>query len=86
MAKHGEASHAELTLSCSGDHVVLEISDDGRGFVLPAAGSQGMGLRSTRERVEALGGDLTVESTPGEGTRVTARCGLEPVPGGGDGA
>jgi len=86
VAKHSEASRVEVTLSCSGDNVILEVRDDGHGFVLPAAQGQGMGLRSMRERVEALGGDLRVESAPGEGTCVTARCGLEPVPGGGDSA
>ena len=86
VAKHSEASRVEMTLSYSGDDVILEIRDDGQGFVLPAAQGQGMGLRSMRERVEALGGDLRVESAPGEGTRVTARCGLEPAPEGGGSA
>jgi NarL family two-component system sensor histidine kinase LiaS len=85
VAKHSEASRVEVTLSHSGDNVILEVRDDGQGFVLPAARGQGMGLRSMRERVEALGGDLRVDSAPGEGTRVTARCGLT-VPGGGDSA
>jgi NarL family two-component system sensor histidine kinase LiaS len=83
VAKHSAASRVEVTLSCSGDSVILQVRDDGQGFVLPAAGGQGMGLRSMRERVEALGGDLRVESAPGEGTCVTVRCGLEPAPEGG---
>jgi signal transduction histidine kinase len=75
VAKHSEANRAEVTLSYSADNVILEIRDDGHGFVLSAAEGQGMGLRSMRERIQALGGDLSVETAPGAGTRVTARCG-----------
>jgi signal transduction histidine kinase len=49
-----------------------------------SAAGRGMGLRSMRERIEALGGDLDVESAPGEGTRVTARCAIGPAPEGGE--
>ncbi len=48
----------------------LEIADDGVG--LPAVHSAGVGLSSMRERAEELGGRCTVESLPGDGTRVLA--------------
>ncbi|MBO1752373.1 sensor histidine kinase [Actinotalea sp. BY-33] len=49
--------------------VHLEVVDDGRGFDPVAAGT-GLGLRGMRERVTAGGGDLSVESSVGDGTRV----------------
>lgn len=52
--------------------VILEVADDGRGFELPAARSDGMGLVTMRERAEELGGELSVESAPGAGTTVKA--------------
>jgi NarL family two-component system sensor histidine kinase LiaS len=82
-AKHSEARHVGVTLSNPQDAVLLEVMDDGCGFVPPPAG-QGMGLRSMRERVQALGGDLRVDTAPGQGTRVTVRCGIEPAPERGD--
>jgi NarL family two-component system sensor histidine kinase LiaS len=83
-AKHSEARRVEVTLSYPGDAVLLEVVDDGRGFVPPRPESRGMGLRSMRERLEALGGELMVDSGLGQGTRVKARCQLEPVPEGGN--
>jgi signal transduction histidine kinase len=51
--------------------VVLEVSDDGRGFDLGSIGAEGgMGLVSMRERTEKLGGKLDVKSAPGAGTSV----------------
>jgi len=73
--KHARAGRAAVTLSYVGDRVVLDVLDDGSGFD-PAAdgggrGEGGFGLASMRERIEALGGTLTVESAPGEGTTLT---------------
>jgi signal transduction histidine kinase len=47
----------------------FEVRDDGPGFEID--GASGRGLRNMRDRVEAVGGRLSVESEPGEGTRVT---------------
>lgn len=78
VAKHAGASRAAITLSYVGDQVVLDVLDDGRGFDPSAAANAGVagaanavggyGLAGMRERAEALGGTLTVESAPGEGT------------------
>lgn len=83
-ARHSEARRVEVALSYPRDAVLLELVDDGRGFVPPPAPGWGMGLRSMRERLEALGGDLTVESELGQGTCVAAHCEIEPAPEGGD--
>lgn len=77
IRKHAKASTVMLTLSYMDDLVALDVHDDGAGFDLDRALAQangdhasGFGLRSMRERVEALDGTLSVESAPGEGTTV----------------
>jgi NarL family two-component system sensor histidine kinase LiaS len=72
VARHSEARSAELSLVYDADAVTLTISDDGRGFDTGSPQS-GLGLRSMRERAEALGGTLIVESTLEQGTRVLVR-------------
>ena len=49
------------------EHVTLELRDDGCGFDM-AARSDGFGLLGIRERVEAMGGELALNSRPGHGT------------------
>lgn len=71
VAQHASASHAELTLTYLEDWVGLDIVDDGRGFDPAAIERPGaFGLVSLRERVEKLGGTLTVESHEGAGTAI----------------
>ncbi|MCX7783452.1 MAG: sensor histidine kinase [Meiothermus sp.] len=66
IRKHSRARQATLTLSYLNDMVLMDVQDDGVGLQPPTSGS--FGLRSMRERVEALGGQMTVESEPGQGT------------------
>jgi PAS domain S-box-containing protein len=69
--KHGTASSVTLYFRANDRRVELEVMDDGRGFDLNTIDEQwGMGLVSMRERAEKLGGTLTVQSAPGEGTTV----------------
>ncbi|MBW5483863.1 sensor histidine kinase [Streptomyces bambusae] len=70
VREHSGARAAALTLSFLGDQVVLDIADDGRGFTEPrtAGPDRGHGLPAMRARATQLGGTLTVESAPGEGT------------------
>jgi signal transduction histidine kinase len=76
--RHAGASRAVVTLACEKDGVVLTVADDGCGFDPASARGRDrcFGLLGMAERAEALGGHLAVESAPGEGTRVTVRCGL----------
>lgn len=76
VARHSGATAVAMHLTWEGDTVVLTVQDNGRGFDIRTAEGEGMGLRSMRERVEALGGTLEVESAPDQGTRVVARCPL----------
>jgi signal transduction histidine kinase len=70
--RHSGASVIRLRLSDSGpDGVTLEVSDDGSGFDVRAGGSGGLGLRAMRERVDELGGSLSI-SSGADGTVVRA--------------
>lgn len=73
VARHSGAQKATLYLEQAGETIALRVVDDGRGFSLGAAREDGFGLHSMGERIEALGGRLSVESAPGRGTTVTAR-------------
>jgi len=66
--RHAAAGRIRVALSRTARRVVLEVADDGRGFV-PEMPSGGLGLASMRERASAAGGVLTVRSGPA-GTRV----------------
>jgi signal transduction histidine kinase len=66
-AKHANAEVVEVTVEARDDTLALAISDDGVGGADPARGS---GLVGLRDRVEALGGALTVDSRAGQGTRL----------------
>jgi signal transduction histidine kinase len=71
--KHARANNVGIEMTCEPGHLALEVSDDGVGFDARGEFPGHLGLRSMRERAQRLGGTLTVESSPGEGTRVRAR-------------
>lgn len=74
--KHARAHRVVVALRYDPDAVTMTIEDDGQGFAAGdtgASASGGFGLTSMRERARVLGGALDVSSTPGRGTRVTAR-------------
>ncbi|WP_372663089.1 sensor histidine kinase [Amycolatopsis kentuckyensis] len=76
--EHADAGHVVLTLTYLDDQVVLDVADDGRGFLEPAPGGErGHGLPAMRVRAQQLGGRLTVESAPGQGTVISAAIPLE---------
>jgi signal transduction histidine kinase len=63
----------------AGREIVLTVRDDGHGFDPAAAAgtTQGhFGLQVMRERMEGIGGTLTIDAAPGRGTAVTAHCGV----------
>ncbi|QLE75624.1 sensor histidine kinase [Streptomyces rectiverticillatus] len=70
VRKHAAASTVGVVLGLHPHGVELEITDDGCGFVVEEAG--GFGLDGMRKRLAELGGELTVTSSPGDGTRVLA--------------
>ncbi|MGH3489870.1 MAG: ATP-binding protein [Actinopolymorphaceae bacterium] len=87
VVKHASASTVRLQLRRTGDSVVLEVADDGRGWDREGGARSGAaadpmraddparggyGLQGMAERAELIGGGLTVTSRPGRGTTVTA--------------
>ncbi|GAA0345639.1 sensor histidine kinase [Actinoallomurus spadix] len=68
VRKHAAASTVGVVLTRQPHGVELEITDDGQGFTVGATG--GFGLAGMRRRLTDLGGDLTITSSPGDGTRV----------------
>ncbi len=73
VAKHAGAKQVRVELACEAEEIVLRVADDGAGFD-PAAAARGKrwGMKTMRERAEAAGGRLEVDSAPGEGTIVRA--------------
>lgn len=84
VKEHAHATEAALTLTHLDDRVVLDVADNGQGFTPTGAarttGSvRGHGLPAIRARLHQLGGTLTIESAPGEGTVLSAAVPLTPA-------
>lgn len=77
--RHGHPRTVVVSLTLEGNNLVMEIGDDGSGF---AAGNKNsklsFGLIGMRERAEAIGGDVSIRSAPGAGTRVRVTIPLPP--------
>jgi signal transduction histidine kinase len=77
VARHAEATAVRVALTASAAGVVLTVADDGRGLAGAARpdadGTAHVGLAGMRERVAALGGDVTLTEAPGGGTIVEVR-------------
>ena len=78
IRKHSKAGSVRIllrTLTAGGGHYLL-IEDDGIGFSeteVQPVGGQHLGLRILRDRAEQINGDITIDSEPGDGTRVTLK-------------
>jgi signal transduction histidine kinase len=78
--KHAEAKKVTARIFADGEMLMLEVSDNGRGFNPKAIENQGgMGIVIMRERSSLMGGNLTIQSNPGEGTRVIVRLPIQKV-------
>jgi signal transduction histidine kinase len=75
-AKHGQAAAASVDVEVVGEVLCVSVRDDGIGGASFVAGS---GLAGLKDRVEALGGRISLESPPGAGTRIDVRLPLRPV-------
>ncbi|AWM37801.1 Oxygen sensor histidine kinase NreB [Gemmata obscuriglobus] len=81
VLKHARAGRVSVVLQGAADAVVAIVEDDGTGFESepgPAGAPAGprLGILGMRERLELLGGNLTIDSRPGRGTTVIARVPL----------
>jgi signal transduction histidine kinase len=72
--RHADADHLTVRLRADAGQVMLEVTDNGRGFDADSeqAGGAGLGLRAMRDRVAEAGGVLSIVSAPGLGTQVRA--------------
>jgi PAS domain S-box-containing protein len=70
IAKHAEATSAEVLLERDGERVYLLIEDDGIGFDANAIGDETLGLSAMEERLRPFQGTLSIHSQPGSGTRI----------------
>jgi PAS domain S-box-containing protein len=84
VVKHAKATRAEVRIKGSKDGVLVEVVDNGVGFDVEQLDprrdrARGFGLFNVRERLEHLGGNLSIDSAPGKGTVVAAALPLDDV-------
>lgn len=70
VAKHAQATQAVVRLCCRPNQVELVIADDGCGFELKNLSPEHLGLGIMRERADSIGAALTIQTQPGQGTRI----------------
>jgi PAS domain S-box-containing protein len=69
IGKHADVSEAQVTIEESEQQIAVQIRDEGGGFLM--LNRSGVGLFSMEERARSIGGTLTIDSVPGQGTCVT---------------
>lgn len=81
VAKHANAAHVSVVLACEDNRLSVVVEDDGIGFDMNGTAKDAggrLGLFGMEERAQLVGGSLTVEASPGQGTavylRVPVRC------------
>lgn len=80
VRRHSGASSASIHFMSKDQQFIIVIEDKGQGFLVERVksyGGQHIGLQIMRERAESIGGNLTVDSTPGQGTRVLVQLSME---------
>jgi two-component system sensor histidine kinase UhpB len=76
--RHAGASAVAVRVAAQGNEIQLEVSDDGNGLAHRDPTRRGLGLLLMGKRVESLGGNLTVDAVPGEGTTLRVTIPLLP--------
>ncbi|MDF2464665.1 MAG: sensor signal transduction histidine kinase [Ramlibacter sp.] len=80
VGKHAAATEVTVSIEQVGDAVELVVQDNGKGFVTSAPRKpQSLGLMGLRERAQLLRGSVSIDSEPGEGTRVSVRIPMDGV-------
>lgn len=72
VLKHARASRVRMATRNHGHYVEIRVEDDGDGFDLATA-QRGRGLKSQQRRAQRLGGVVRIDSSPGQGTRLSLR-------------
>ena len=74
VSRHSEATNVKIELFEKDSEVILSINDNGIGFDVTEVSGAGMGLTNMSERLQSVGGDLDINTSVGDGTRIIARC------------
>lgn len=81
IVRHSRASEASLSLKQTNGELRVYLEDNGLGFDPTAKGDgSSFGVQSMRERVRNVGGNISVETSPGKGTRISFSVPLSPTP------
>ena len=78
-ARHSGAPGATVSMTRKSDRLTVAVADEGRGFDPADVGTEGIGLAGMRERSRLLGGQFSIDSAPGAGTRVTVGFPIPPA-------
>ena len=73
ISRHAKAKRVTISLNRQGENYVLKVRDNGIGFNVEARKQDSFGLVGIRERAQLLGGELAIESKPGEGTEIRVK-------------
>jgi signal transduction histidine kinase/putative methionine-R-sulfoxide reductase with GAF domain len=81
VSRHAGTDEAHLTIAFNAHEMQVTIEDQGQGFheegLMDKDAHRPLGLVGMKERAQSIGGDLLIETWPGQGTRVTARVSVE---------
>jgi signal transduction histidine kinase len=82
VARHAQATRTKLRFSQDEEKILLEIQDNGKGFLVSQDLFRGtqeghFGLAGMRERVQAIGGEFAIYSSPGSGTTIEVKLNVE---------
>jgi signal transduction histidine kinase len=64
------ATEVRISLAVTESKLIIVITDNGRGFVPERVNGSGDGLANMKQRIERIRGKITLESSPGNGTRI----------------
>lgn len=78
-AHHSDAARAQVSITRGDERLTVIVADEGRGFDPAESPESGIGIAGMLERSRLLGGQLSIESAPGAGTRVTISLPITPV-------
>jgi signal transduction histidine kinase len=71
IARHAQATEVHLRVTVTGEEISFTLEDNGRGFERPPENATCDGLRNMRQRMDEIGGQFELKTSPGAGTRVT---------------
>jgi two-component system sensor histidine kinase DegS len=72
VIRHSQATQVKVQMDAAGGEVRVSVDDNGKGFnVETLAETTGMGLKVIKDRVDMIGGEMDIDSVPGQGTRVS---------------